>query len=47
MFDPGHASDSQKEAFRRADRYSAAEIALLADMNAFYSRRMKMPCDTL
>jgi fucokinase len=47
MFDPGHASDAQKEAFRRADRYSAAEIALLADMDAFYSRRMIMPCDTL
>jgi fucokinase len=39
MFDPDRATAAQKEAFRRADRYSAAEIALLADMDAFYSRR--------
>ena len=30
----------EKEAFRRADRYSVAEIALLADMDDFYQRRM-------
>jgi fucokinase len=46
MFDPAGATAAQKEAFHRADRYSAAEIALLADMDAFYSRRMNNLCDT-
>ena len=39
MFDPAMASAAQKAAFLRADRYSVAEIALLADMDAFYKRR--------
>jgi fucokinase len=39
MFDPARATAAQKEAFLQADRYSAAEIALLADMDAFYARR--------
>jgi hypothetical protein len=39
MFDPATASAEQKAAFLQADRYSVAEIALLADMNAFYERR--------
>ncbi|MGA2254590.1 MAG: L-fucokinase [Thermoguttaceae bacterium] len=39
MFDPATATAAQKEAFLRADRYSVAEIALLADMDAFYKRR--------
>jgi len=46
MFDPSAAAAAQKEAFRRADRYSAAEIALLADMDAFYQRRTSISCDT-
>jgi fucokinase len=41
MLDPGSASTAEKEAFRRADRYSVAEIALLANMDAFYERRTK------
>jgi len=41
MFDPATASAAEKNAFLRADRYSVAEIALLADMDAFYSRRSK------
>ena len=36
----------RKQAFLRADRYSVAEIALLADMDAFYKRRTNIPCDT-
>ena len=39
MFDPATATAAQKTAFLSADRYSVAEIALLADMDAFYSRR--------
>ena len=39
MFDPATASDAEKAAFLRAERYSVAEIALLADMDAFYARR--------
>ena len=39
LFNPATAAAAEKEAFLRADRYSVAEIALLADMNAFYSRR--------
>jgi hypothetical protein len=40
MFDPATASAVQKAAFLRADRYSVAEIALLANMDKFYERRM-------
>jgi hypothetical protein len=40
MFDPAAATAAQKKAFLLADRYSVAEIALLADMDAFYARRM-------
>jgi hypothetical protein len=46
MFDPAAATAAQKAAFLRADRYSVAEIALLANMDAFYQRRMKILCDT-
>jgi hypothetical protein len=44
MFDPAAASAAHA-AFLRADRYSVAEIALLANMDAFYQRRMLMLCD--
>jgi fucokinase len=44
MFDPTTATAEQKQAFLAADRYSVAEIALLADMDAFYARRIKL-CD--
>jgi fucokinase len=43
MFDPATASAAQKEAFLQTDRYSVAEIALLADMDAFYERRANAP----
>ncbi len=45
MFDPGSATTEQKQAFLTTDRYSLAEIALLADMDAFYARRSAF-CDT-
>ncbi len=46
MFDPATATPTQKAAFLRADRYSVAEIALSADMDAFYQRRTNILCDT-
>jgi len=46
LFDPFTATAAQKEAFLQADRYSVAEIALLADMDAFYQRRTNISCDT-
>jgi hypothetical protein len=42
MYDPSTATDEQKQAFLAADRYSVAEIALLADMEAFYARRSQL-----
>ena len=36
---PSNATPEKHEAFRSADRYSAAEIALLADPEAFFKRR--------
>jgi fucokinase len=42
MFDPAQATAEQKRAFLRADRYSVAEIALLANMDAFYARRTSL-----
>ena len=42
MFDPASATAAEKEAFLRANRYSVAEIALLADMDAFYARRTEI-----
>jgi len=39
MFDPTGASDRQKQAFLRGDRYSVAEMAAIADPAAFFSRR--------
>ena len=45
MYDPANASPEQEQAFLEADRYSMAEIALLADMDAFYARRSTL-CDT-
>jgi fucokinase len=46
MFDPAQASLEQKRLYLQAERYSVAEIALLADMDAFYQRR-STTCDTL
>lgn len=39
MFDPGRASAAQKQEFLTADRYSAAEVAWLADQDDFHLRR--------
>ena len=44
MFDPASATAEQKRLFHETNRYSVAEIALLADMDAFYTRRSS-PCD--
>ena len=38
MFDVEHATAQQKLAFQKADRYSAAEVALMTDQDAFYAR---------
>jgi len=42
MFAPEAAMPQELEAFRAADRYSAAEIAMLADQAAFHSRRLEI-----
>jgi hypothetical protein len=39
MYAPESATSRELHAFRSADRYSAAEIALLADPSAFHQRR--------
>lgn len=43
MFDVKHATPEQKQAFEKADRYSAAEVALMTDQDAFYARRETSP----
>jgi galactokinase/mevalonate kinase-like predicted kinase len=42
MFDPAGASEGQREAWRSADRYSLAQIAELADQEAFHDRRARI-----
>jgi fucokinase len=42
MYAPESASAAELGAFRSADRYSAAEIALLTDQAAFHKRRAKI-----
>jgi galactokinase/mevalonate kinase-like predicted kinase len=39
MFDPAQATPKQKQSLAAADRYSVAEMAILADQEAFYQRR--------
>ncbi|MGC4052096.1 MAG: L-fucokinase [Paludibaculum sp.] len=39
VFDIDNATPEQKKAFASADRYSAEEVALLADQDAFHDRR--------
>jgi fucokinase len=39
LFDPDQATPARKAAFLGADRYSAADIAVLTDQAAFYERR--------
>jgi fucokinase len=42
MYDPEIAGAAEKRAFISADRYSAAEIAILADQEAFHLRRIEI-----
>ncbi len=42
LFHPAWATAKQKQAFLAADRYSAAEIAVLADQNDFFARRRRL-----
>jgi fucokinase len=42
MYAPETASAAEKQAFISADRYSAAEIAVLADQEAFHQRRIDL-----
>jgi hypothetical protein len=42
MYDPETASAVEKRAFISAERYSAAEIAVLADQDAFHQRRIEI-----
>jgi fucokinase len=51
MFAVDQAAPEQKAAFRAADRYSAAEVALRTNQAAFHARRRRKqgehtPCDT-
>jgi hypothetical protein len=39
LFDIEHATPHQKLAYQKSDRYSAAEVALMTDQDAFYARR--------
>jgi hypothetical protein len=39
MLEPGKATEAQKRLWRRSDRYSFAEMAVLADQDAFHARR--------
>ena len=39
MLEPGKATEAQKRQWRRADRYSFAEMAVLADQEAFHGGR--------
>jgi hypothetical protein len=40
MYEPGRAGEEQRREYLRAERYSAAEIARLADPEAFFRRRL-------
>jgi hypothetical protein len=42
MYQPESASAAELRAFRSAERYSAAEIALLTDQAAFHRRRAEI-----
>jgi fucokinase len=42
MYAPETASEEETRAFLSADRYSAAEMAVLADQEAFHARRIEM-----
>jgi len=42
MYQPETASEAEKRAFLSDERYSAAEIAVLADQDAFHQRRIEI-----
>jgi hypothetical protein len=42
MYAPETAGAAEKRAFLAAERYSAAEIAVLADQDAFHRRRIEI-----
>lgn len=42
MFDPAQAQARERQEYAAAARYSAAEIAQMADQNAFHSRRVEL-----
>jgi fucokinase len=39
LFDIKHATPQQKLAYQQSDRYSAAEVAIMTNQDAFYARR--------
>jgi fucokinase len=45
MYAPQNAGAAEKRAFSAADRYSAAEIAIVADQDAFHRRRIEVWAD--
>jgi len=47
MFHPETASPEQKKSFAEADRYSAAEIAVLASQDDFFERRQRSRAEVL
>ncbi len=47
MLEPARASADQFRAWREADRYSLAEMAVLADRQAFFSRRARLHGDSV
>ena len=42
MFDPAGATPAERSAWRSADRYSLAQIAVLADQETFHDRRARI-----
>jgi hypothetical protein len=42
MYAPEAASKEEKRGYISAERYSAAEIAVLADQDAFHLRRLEI-----
>ncbi len=47
LFDPAHASEEQRRAWRAASRYSLEQILALADQASFYDRRSAIRTDIL
>jgi galactokinase/mevalonate kinase-like predicted kinase len=47
MFDPAHASEGQRQAWRSARRYSLEQILTLADHKGFYERRSEIRAEVV